>query len=209
MINNYFVGIDPSFSGLGLSIIDEDKKEIIFKELSVDIGYGAFTEIANASHVMTSKVISQLMDIWHKPKLIGMEIPPVTGMYAVKLWALDTEIYRGLSSNGINDIYLFNVPYLKFINKEYKSKKDTKDMINNIINIFKDNGWTITQTLLDKRNKPRKLTSNECDSFLYAIRMYVKYHYDNNIMTDMLGEIININDKFLISKETKIGKKVD
>lgn len=107
-------------------------------------------------------------------------------MYAVKLWALDTEVYRLLKSNFNNLIYLFNVTYLKFINKEYKSKKDTKEMINNIVNVFKDNGYEIKQTLLDKRDKPRKLTSNECDSFLYAVRMYVKYHYDNGIMTDML-----------------------
>ena len=206
---NYFIGIDPSFSGLGLSIINEEKKEITFKELSVDVGIGAFAEIAKASHIMSAKVIKELKDIWYDPKLIGMEIPPVTGMYAVKLWALDTDIYRGLESNSNNDIYLFNVTYLKFINKEYKSKKDTKEMIQNIVNVFKDNGWTINQTLLNKKNKPRLLTSNECDSFLYAIRMYIKYHYDNNKMTDMLGEIININDKFLEEKETKIGKKIE
>ena len=158
---------------------------------------------------MSGKVIKELKDIWYDPKLIGMEIPPVTGMYAVKLWALDTDIYRALESNGNNDIYLFNVTYLKFINKEYKSKKDTKEQIQNIINVFKDNGWTINQTLLNKKNKPRLLTSNECDSFLYAIRMYIKYHYDNNLMTDMLGEIININDKFLEEKETKFGKKIE
>lgn len=49
---NYFIGIDPSFSGFGLSIIDEKKKEITFKEISVDVGYGAFAEIAEASHTM-------------------------------------------------------------------------------------------------------------------------------------------------------------
>lgn len=206
---NYFIGIDPSFVGLGLSIIDEEKKEITFKELSVDVVHGAFAEIADASHSMTTNVIIELKDIWHKDKLVGMEIPPVTGMYAVKLWALDTEIYRALHSNLNNDIYLFNVTYLKFINKEYKSKKDTKNMINSIVDVFKDNGWTINQTLLNKKDKPRTLTSNECDSFLYAIRMYIKYHYDNGLMTDMLSEIVNINDKFLEEKETKIGKKID
>ena len=28
--------------------------------------------------------------------VVGMEIPPVTGMYAVKLWALDTHLYNSL-----------------------------------------------------------------------------------------------------------------
>ena len=34
-----FIGIDPSFSGLGITIIDEEKKKIILKELSVDVGH--------------------------------------------------------------------------------------------------------------------------------------------------------------------------
>lgn len=170
---------------------------------------GAFAEIADASHSMATQVIIALKDVWCEDKMIGMEIPPVTGMYAVKLWALDTDIYRALKSSKNNTIYLFNVTYLKFINKQYKSKKDTKDMINKIVDIFKDNDWTIEQTLLDKRNKPRKLTSNECDSFLYAIRMYVKYHYDNGSLSEMLWEIINVNEKFLEEKETVIGKKLD
>ena len=203
MNKTLFGGIDPSFKGMGTTMIDVLNKRITFNELSVDVGHGAFAEIAKASEEMVSLFIHKNNDFNRLDALIGMEIPPVTGMYAVKLWALDSLLY-----NNVGVDYLFNVPYLKFINKKYEGKKDTKEMINNILKSFEDNGYEIIQTLVDKKGKPRKLTSNECDSFIYAIRMFVKYHYENNIMNEMLAEIININDKFLEEKETIIGKKI-
>lgn len=202
---NMFCGIDPSFKGLGISIIDTIHKTITFKELSVNIGHGAFAEIAKASEDMVDLFLTENKEIIRADALVGMEIPPVTGMYAVKLWALDTHLYNNLI---MNDVFLFNVPYLKFINKKYNGKKDTKIMIHKIISLFKEDGYSIIQTLKTKNNKDKQLTSNQCDSFIYAIRMYVKYFYDNGILTPMLSEIININENFLVEKETILGKRL-
>lgn len=189
---------------MGTSVINTLNKTITFNELSVDVGHGAFAEICKASEEMVSLFIRENNDFNRLDSLIGMEIPPVTGMYAVKLWALDSLLY-----NNVGVDYLFNVPYLKFINKKYESKKDTKEMINKIIEVFKDNGYEIIQTLTDKKGKPRKLTSNECDSFIYAIRMFTKYFYEESIINPILVEILNINDRFLEEKETKLGKKLN
>ena len=202
---NYFVGIDPSYKGLGISIIDNKNKTITFKELSVDVKHGAFAEIAAAAEEMVDLFLTENKEIIRVDAVIGMEIPPVTGMYAVKLWALDTMLYNSLI---MNDKYLFNVPYLKFINKKYTSKKDTMKMIDDILLEFKDHNYTIVQTLTNKKGKPRKLTNNECDSFLYALRMYVKYYYDNGIEDEVLPFIININPLFIEEKETTLGKKI-
>jgi hypothetical protein len=199
------MGIDPSYKGFGLSFINSENKTITFKELSVELGHGTFAEVCKASEDMVDKFLTEAKDFIRCNVMIGMEIPPVQGMYAVKLWALDTHIYNSLV---FTEPYLFNVSYLKFINKKYEGKKDTINMINQILESFKDNGYTIIQDLKDKKGKPRKLTSNECDSFIYTIRMFVKYHYDNGIENPMLAEIININDKFLVEKETLLGKKI-
>ena len=190
---------------MGTSIINVKEKTITFNELSVDIEHGAFAEICKASEKMVDLFLNKNREMIRVDAVVGMEIPPVTGMYAVKLWALDTHLYNSLI---MNDKYLFNVPYLKFINKKYDGKKDTKEMIYKIIKVFEDNDYKIIQTLKDKRGKDRKLTSNQCDSFIYAIRMFVKYYYDQGIVNPVLADIININDKFLEEKETKIGKKL-
>lgn len=203
---NYFGGIDPSFTGMGTTLINVKDKTITFREISVDVKHGAFAEIAEASETMVDLFLEHNKEMIRPNILIGMEIPPVTGMYAVKLWGLDIQLYNSLI---MTKPYLFNVNYLKFINKKYTSKADSKKMLDMIIKVFQDNDYKIVQTLKDKRGKDRKLTSNEYDSFIYAIRMFVKYHYENGISNPMLAEIININDKFLEEKETIIGKKID
>jgi len=49
---------------------------------------GAFAEIAEVSHTMASKLLVELSDIWHKDKLIGMEIPPVTRYVCSKIMGI-------------------------------------------------------------------------------------------------------------------------
>lgn len=203
-----FIGADPSFSGFGFSQINLDNKTVWFREFSVDVKHGAFAEIAEASVAMVDILEKEIdaMSAW-----VGMEIPPVSGMYAVKLWALDSRVYWHLRGETEN-IWLFNVPYLKFINSKYGknySKKDTMKMIEDILEIFKEYKFEIIQDLKDKRGKPRKLTSNECDSFLYCIRIFVKYSLEYGKNADLVSEILNINEKFTEEKETKIGKKVE
>lgn len=154
---------------------------------------------------MVDKFQTENKDFIRHNIMFGMEIPPVQGMYAVKLWALDSHIYNSFI---YTKPYLFNVPYLKFINKKYDGKKDTMEMINQILDVFKDNEYKVIQKAKTKTGKEKKLTNNECDSFIYAIRMFVKYYYENGITDPMLAEIININDRFLEEKETIIGKKL-
>lgn len=172
----------------------------------MEVGKGTFAEISKASEEMVDLFLTENKEIIRVDAVIGMEIPPVTGMYAVKLWALDTHLYNNLI---MNDKWLFNVPYLKFINKKYEGKKDTKEMMNKIIDIFKDYGYEVSTNLQNKKGKDKKLTSNQLDSFIYAIRMFVKNYMELGKHDDLITEIININDRFLEEKETKLGKKLD
>ena len=200
-----FYGIDPSFVGFGLSEINLENKVIWFREFSVDVKHGAFAEITEAA-VLMEHILDEKTNFMSSE--VGMEIPPVSGMYAVKLWALDSRVYDHVSSEA-NNVWLFNVPYLKFINGKTNSKKDTMKMIDDILDVFKSNKFEIIQDLKDKRGKDRKLTSNECDSFLYCIRVFVKYSLENGVNGEIVQEILNVNDKFSIEKETKLGKKID
>ena len=197
--------IEPSFTGFGLSEINLENKVVWFREFSVDVKHGAFAEITEAA-VLMEHILDEKTNFMSSE--VGMEIPPVSGMYAVKLWALDSRVYDHVSSEA-NNVWLFNVPYLKFINGKTNSKKDTMKMIDDILDVFKSNKFEIIQDLKDKRGKDRKLTSNECDSFLYCIRVFVKYSLENGVNGEIVQEILNVNDKFSIEKETKLGKKID
>lgn len=200
-----FKGIDPSFKGLGLSEIDLKHKTLTFDEFSVDIKHGAFAEVSLAADEMIKILDSELF--WGD-SIVGMEIPPVNGFYAVKLWALDSKIYCYL--NGLaEEIWLFNVPYLKFINGKDNTKKDTMKIIDDIIDIFKCYDFKIVQHITNKKGKPKKLTSNQCDSFLYCIRVFVRYSLENGKNAELVQDILNINERFAVEKETVIGKKIE
>ena len=207
-MTNLFFGIDPSFVGFGLSEINLEEKRVRFREFSVDVKHGAFAEITEAAVEMETILMNE---VDFGASIVGMEIPPVSGMYAVKLWALDSRVYDRVKL-FTDDVWLFNVPYLKFINstntKNY-SKKDTMKMIDDILDVFKSNKFEIIQDLKDKRGKDRKLTSNECDSFLYCVRVFVKYSLENGVNGEIVQEILNVNERFSVEKETKLGKKIE
>lgn len=154
---------------------------------------------------MLSEIINSDIDDKINDAIIGMEIPPVNGFYAVKLWALDSRIYEYFSTLA-NKVWLFNVPYLKFINGKVNSKKDTMKMIDDIVEVFRFNDFKIIQKIKDKRGKEKKLTSNQCDSFLYCIRVFIKYSLENGKNAELVQDILNINERFTVEKETETGK---
>lgn len=199
-----FIGIDPSYKGLGLSFIEINNVErtLFFDEKSVDVGEGSFAEVTKASIEMCKNIDK----VYFLGAEVGMEIPPVNGFYAVKLWALDSRIYEHILQKDPNNIWLFNVPYLKFINGKDNSKQDTMKMINDIVEVLKLNDFKVIQCLKNKKGKERKLTSNQCDSFIYCIRVFIKYCLENGLYPEIVQDILNINDKFIVEKETKTGK---
>jgi hypothetical protein len=187
---------------MGISNIDIENKVLNFYEYSVEVGEGSFAEVTNASIEMINNNFTQLD---FKKSYIGMEIPPVSGMFSVKLWALDTRVYEYICKQT-KDVWLFNVPYLKFINGKDNTKQDTINMIEQIVKAFETEGFKINQFSKTKNGKDRKLTSNECDSFLYCLRIFVKYSIENGTNAELVQEIISINERFIIEKETLCGK---
>jgi hypothetical protein len=79
-------------------------------------------------------------------------------------------------------------------------------MIEQIVKAFETEGFKINQFSKTKNGKDRKLTSNECDSFLYCLRIFVKYSIENGTNAELVQEIISINERFIIEKETLCGK---
>ena len=194
----YIIGLDPSFSGAGVAVIDLENKKISLREFSVDLGERTFPYVCKAAMEMTTKLIDNNPEFINKNTLVGIEIPPTQGLFSVKLWALDAYIYNNLIDCKK---YLFSTAYLRYIHKKKSDKKDTMNLISIILDLFKEEGFIVEQTLLDKRNKPRKFTSNQCDAMLYATRIYCKYHLENGIIDNVTPQIIELNDRFAVNKE--------
>lgn len=183
------VGIDPSFKGMGIAVIDKENKEIRLDELSVELNGGKFKNIAESAAEMTAQVLAH-----HKLDLMGevliaMEQPPSTGFYTEKLWALDTTLYRCLPVKP----FMFPVAYLTYLHGKRNSKDDTINLMNEVIEIFKDNGYEV-------KCSEKKMTSNQADALLYATRMYIRSEQEGSL-TDIGNRIIGLKERYKEFKE--------
>ena len=219
------VGIDPSFTGLGMTVINLEHKTLALKEFGTDLKGGSFSHIVEATDEMVKTAISSLPE---NTSLVGMEIPPTQGFYAVKLYALDTHLYRLLKENEIQT-YLFGVPYLRYINGKSSKKEDTISTVIELMKIFSRHGFSFFQTnaevmrLTEKKSKTLAyaevnnqpyfgFTHNQADSFIYAVRMLVLFAtcfpqvIVNTGLVDLIHDIVDYKPRFAIIKETLTGK---
>lgn len=194
----YIIGIDPSFSGLGISKISLKEKVIYLDQKSVDIKDGKFIAISNACLDMLVELLASHPELTDENSLIGMETPPVMARFTEKLWSLDTLLYR-----SINKPYVFNVSYIKYLHGTNKyNKKDTICLVNKILDLFISAGYSVNQLYCsDKTGKPKKMTDNEADSFVYATRMFIKYHKELNDINPLVSAILEECQKFEEVKE--------
>lgn len=180
------IGIDPSFKGMGIAIIDKDKKEIRLNELSVELNGGKFRNIAESSAEMTAQVLAHHKEDLEGDVLIAMEQPPTTGFYTEKLWALDTTLYRCLPVKP----FMFPVAYLTYLHEKRNSKDDTMALMEQVLEIFRANNYIINNT-------EKKMTSNQADALLYAVRMYLRSEQmTEEGLTDIGQAIVELKNRY-------------
>ena len=185
------IGIDPSFKGMGIAVIDKDKKEIRLDELSVELSGGKFRNIAESSAEMTAQVLAHHKEDFEGEILMAMEQPPSTGFYTEKLWALDTTLYRCLPQKP----YMFPVAYLTFLHGKRNTKDDTINLMNEVISLFTQNGYKLICS-------EKKMTSNQADALLYATRMFMRSEQTTEEGLSEIGKgIYRLKERYAEFKE--------
>jgi hypothetical protein len=213
MINSY-VGLDPSFTGYGISIIDEEIKKVSFFETSYPIDKKSTLRKFDAIEIISHAVSKILRKNTSDKIFIGQEVSTAyTGWFIAELYALDFETYRKNIESLLPAHYdLFSQTYITFITGHKSSLKEQTIFIleDKILPIFVTNGYevykdTTTMTKTDVKEKNRyikreTITNNEADAFIYALREFIKYSNDNKTK----NEILQVLPKLLEdSKELK------
>ena len=100
------------------------------------------------------------------------------------------------------DYDLFSQEYIKFIHGHKRTKEDTIFLVEDVLlPIFRKYGYKITKiektemtsTGVKEEGKNRyikreTITNNEADSFIYAVRQFIKHNPDSEISKDILKE---------------------
>lgn len=196
-----YVGLDPSFTGCGISIIHQDLKRVEFLEESVELDKKSTWIKFEAINKMASRVQTLIGVRCNSDAFfIGQEISTAyTGWFVAELFGLAYAINKALLELDPPVYNLYSQEYIKFIHGHKRTKEDTIFLIEDkILPIFKKYNYSIdiqktemTSTGVKEEGKNRyirreTITNNEADSFIYALRQFVKYSTESDLVNELL-----------------------
>lgn len=178
-----YFAIDPSLAGFGIAIIDKNTQTIILDELKADDHHN-FIMMCWSIENMYNDLIEKYQEYINSNTYFAQELPIASGINSGKLNALGIFFYNKLGTfSKYQHIKVYHPIKLKvFHHKKKYDKKDTMNVISDILNIFKEHGYDI-DIRYSRTKKSLQPTNNETDAMMYAIKTYI----DRNI-----GSIISL-----------------
>lgn len=213
-MNNSYVGYDPSFTGFGITIINEDLKTLEFYERSFEIDKKStlkkFAAIDQAARTTKSVTSSRVSDSVY----IGQEVSTAyTGWFVAELYALDYAVQKKVVEKLSPKVYnLYSQTYITYVTGHKSSLKEQTIFLleDIIIPIFEKHGYSLikAQTAMTKTDvkegrsyvKRETITNNEADAFIYALKQFIDYSADDSLKQDILFHLPKLADK---NKELK------
>ena len=185
MITIIIVGIDASFTRLGYSVIDTERKIIFIDSLPGKRG-STFQSVFQNAIIKANELIKSLKD--YDIDYVISEEPFIGREASEGLFLLDGIINYSLLLKGVKEIYNTHPSYLKTLHGAKYTKSDSVNLAKEIIEVYKQYGFTF--------NKVR-YNDDESESFLFATRLYLKKNKDLKFYND----ILQVNKKFELERE--------
>lgn len=196
-----YVGLDPSLAGFGIAIINKNTQEIILDELKA-FDHHNFIMMCWSIEDLYNGVYSRYKDYFDYKTYFAQELPISAGINSGKLNALGIFFYHKLGSlSKYENIRVYHPIKLKvFHHKKKYDKKDTITVVEDILERFKNIGYTV-YIRKSRIKKKLAITSNEADSMMYAIKIYLDRNPEALISKEILQEyprfetIISLNEE--------------
>lgn len=176
------LGLDPSFKGFGICLVDTETDVIETFKISQDIGKLGFAEICDS----VDKILYEL-DCYLKGRTIDLvvtETPPPTAKFSAGLYALDYAVSRRLENKYGAEVYGVSCSYIGHIHKNRKwTKTMSVNLAKELVDVFKDNGFA----------SGVKFESNQCEALIIACRACIIAGLD--IGNSIISKNIKFKDK--------------
>lgn len=179
------LGVDASFTRLGYSVIDTERKIIFIDSLPGKRGSTFQSAFQNAI-IKANELIKSLKD--YDIDYVISEEPFIGREASEGLFLLDGIINYSLLLKGVKEIYNTHPSYLKTLHGAKYTKSDSVNLAKEIIEVYKQYGYSF--------NKVR-YNDDESESFLFATRLYLKKNND----LKFYNGILQINKKFELERE--------
>lgn len=193
----FLVGLDPSFTRTGITIIDLTNKRIWFESVSCKIGEKQFENIFHAAKSIVSQLKEIIFNYCKDDFDLIMESPLPCSSMSAALYCLDSLIYNEFESH-IRKTY--NPATLRSrIHGHKYGKSDSQELANKYINILSKKMYNILSAMGTKR----KICHDCCESFLYC-HLFLKDNNHPEFQFDNSDEIKKYKDRM---KELKKREK--
>lgn len=184
------LAIDPSFRALSFSLFDSNSKSVYIDTVSYPLGTSiGFEKIFDAVHVQWYQ-LKEKIDTYLKDKSISIdyvvsEIPPPVGNFSAGLYALDYTILNNIFEEykTVKDLYILSPSFLTKVHgrRGYKKGESTELAKYFIENILENqiNVWIPNKVSETGRNIKGRLNNDKAESFIFLMRMFVKFNIYN------------------------------
>ena len=196
-----YIAIDPSLAGFGIAILDKDNQTIILDELKADDHHN-FIMMCWSIENMYNDFYSKYKEYLNECSYIAQELPISAGINSGKLNALGIYFYSKLGTfSKYQRIRVYHPIKLKvFQHKKKYDKKFTMEVVEDILNMFKEAGYTI-DIRYSRTKKTLQPTNNETDAMMYAIKTYIDKNPDSMITKQIIDKyprfdkVISLNEE--------------
>ena len=184
------LAIDPSFKALSFSLFDSNSKSVYIDTVSYPLGTSiGFEKIFDAVHVqwyqLKEKLDTYLNDMSINIDYVISEIPPPVGNFSAGLYALDYTILNNIFEEykTVKDLYILSPSFLTKVHgrRGYKKGESTELAKYFIESVLKDYiNIRIPNKVSEKgRNIKGRLNNDKAESFIFLMRMFVKFNVYN------------------------------
>lgn len=184
------LAIDPSFKALSFSLFDSNSKSVYIDTVSYPLGTSiGFEKIFDAVHVqwyqLKEKLDTYLNDMSINIDYVISEIPPPVGNFSAGLYALDYTILNNIFEEykTVKDLYILSPSFLTKVHgrRGYKKGESTELAKYFIESVLKDYiNVRIPNKVSEKgRNIKGRLNNDKAESFIFLMRMFVKFNIYN------------------------------
>lgn len=162
------IGLDPSYKGFGVAIIDTSQKEIRFDLLKSEGTHSYASRLKGASKLVDYLRVKYATDL--SGAIVGIEIPPPQGQYAAGLWGLSYLVVKTVQARKPYSIYLFHPTYIAHV---FQTRKYPKSAIGRMgvktLFTFMEYGYKTNERLVRGN-----LNENKGAAMMFATRLYLR-----------------------------------
>lgn len=212
------VGIDPSFSCAGVSVMDTEKKIIRLSDARTEIGKKSFENIFWAS-TRIHQDIREIIDAVGKPDILVSEKPYAGGRFSSGLHTLDATLFYDYIHRyqSLQNVYLMSARFLSHVHsqngiKDYKKSDSTNLVRHQLLPIFEENGWDIDygSKYAEKKSFKGAMNNDQAESFIFLTGLVIsrneEYGFIDQKMMDELYHVakglFSEKDKLLFERES-------